>query len=249
MDKLYPKDHLIINERTNYCPGCSHGLIQKIIVEVIEDLGIRGDTIGVSPVGCGGTIHRNIDLDFVQAAHGRAPAVATGIKRVLPTKIVFTYQGDGDLFSIGTANIIHAAARAENITVFFVNNATFGMTGGQMAPTTLLGQKTTTSPTGRNSSTMGFPIRVCEILASLEGDSYIARIALNNPKNVRTAKKYIRNAFSNQINNNGFSLVEFLSICPTNLKMSPVQALTWLENNMIPYYKSGEIKKVKKQGE
>jgi len=248
MVKTYPRDNLIISEKTSYCPGCSHGLVQKILVEVIEELGIGEDTIGVSPVGCGGTIHRNIGLDFVQAAHGRAPAVATGVKRVLPKKVVFTYQGDGDLISIGTANIIHAAARGERITVFFINNATFGMTGGQMAPTTLVGQKTTTSPRGRNSSKMGFPIRVSEMLATFPGKLYIARIALNSPKNVRTAKKYIRKAFSNQINGNGFSMVEFLSICPTNLKLSPEQAISWLGKKMIPYYKLGEIKTVEEKG-
>jgi len=242
MVKIYPRNTWMINEKTSYCPGCSHGLIQKILAEVIEELDIGENTIGVSPVGCGGTIHRNLGLDFVQAAHGRAPAVATGIKRVLPEKVVFTYQGDGDLISIGTANIIHAAARGEKITVFFINNATFGMTGGQMAPTTLVGQKTTTSPRGRNPLTMGYPIRASEMLASFAGVSYIARIALNNPKNVRIAKKYIKKAFSNQIDGKAFSMVELLSICPTNLKLSPVEAIKWLENEMISYYKLGELK-------
>jgi 2-oxoglutarate/2-oxoacid ferredoxin oxidoreductase subunit beta len=248
MIKIYPKDKWMISEQTIYCPGCTHGLAQKLLVEIIEELGIGEDTIGVSPVGCGGTIHRNIGLDFVQAAHGRAPAVATGIKRVVPEKIVFTYQGDGDLISIGTANIIHAAARGERITVFMINNATFGMTGGQLAPTTLVGQKTKTSPKGRNASTMGFPIRVCEMLATLSGASYIARIALNNPKNIQIAKKYVKKAFDNQIKGNSFSMVEFLSICPTNLRLSPIQAIKWLETDMIPYYKLGEIKTIKEEG-
>lgn len=247
MTKIYPKDQLIISERTIYCPGCSHGVVQKLIAEVIEELGIAGDTIGVSPVGCGGTIHRNIGLDFVQAAHGRAPAVATGVKRVLPKNVVFAYQGDGDLISIGTSNVIHAAARGERITIFFINNAVFGMTGGQMAPTTLIGQKTTTTPEGRESRMAGFPIRVCELLSTLSGKSYIARAALNNPKNVRTAKKYIHSAFMHQMNEYGFSLVEFLSICPTNWGLSPEGAIDWVNKNMIPYYPLGEFKKIEEQ--
>ena len=241
MKKIYPNDRLMITKTNAYCPGCSHGLVQKLLVETIEELGIAEDSIGVSPIGCGGNIHRYIGIDFVQAAHGRAPAVATGIKRALPDKIVFTYQGDGDLISIGASNIIHAAARNEKITVFFVNNGVFGNTGGQMAPTTLIGQKTTTSPTGRDSNLTGFPIRVCEMLATFPGNSYIARTALNSPKSVKIAKRYIKKAFLNQMKGIGFSLVEFLSICPTHWKLSPLEAIDRVSNLLTEYYKLGEF--------
>ncbi|SMB95272.1 2-oxoglutarate ferredoxin oxidoreductase subunit beta [Thermanaeromonas toyohensis ToBE] len=227
---------------THYCPGCTHGIIHRLVAEVIDELGIQSKTVGVAAVGCSVLSHRYFNVDMQEAAHGRAPAVATGIKRVLPDRVVFTYQGDGDLASIGLSEIVHAAARGENITVIFVNNATYGMTGGQMAPTTLLGQKATTAPEGRLAQTAGYPIRICEMLATLTGPSYIARVAVSAPARVITAKRAIRKAFEAQIKGDGFSLVEVLSTCPINWGLSPVEALKWLEDNMIRYYPLGEFK-------
>lgn len=223
----------------HYCPGCTHGIAHRIIGEVMCEMGILEETIGVSPVGCAYNNYEYFSCDMVQAAHGRAPAVATGIKRSLPDKMVFTYQGDGDLASIGAAEILHAAARGEKICVFFINNAIYGMTSGQMAPTTLLGQVTTTSPFGRDADTRGYPINVSELLSGLPGAVYIERVALNNFKNIQTAKKAIAKAFRVQQNNLGFSMVEFLSTCPTNWGKEPVEALRWLEENMIPQYPLG----------
>lgn len=223
----------------HYCPGCTHGIAHRIIGEVMCEMGILEETIGVSPVGCAYNNYEYFSCDMVQAAHGRAPAVATGIKRSLPDKTVFTYQGDGDLASIGAAEILHAAARGEKICVFFINNAIYGMTSGQMAPTTLLGQVTTTSPFGRDADTRGYPINVSELLSGLPGAVYIERVALNNFKNIQTAKKAIAKAFRVQQNNLGFSMVEFLSTCPTNWGKEPVEALRWLEENMIPQYPLG----------
>ena len=224
---------------THYCPGCTHGIIHRLVAEAIDELGIQGETIGVSPVGCAVLAYNYFDLDMQEAAHGRAPAVATGIKRAHPDRIVFTYQGDGDLASIGAAEIVHAAMRSENITVIFVNNGIYGMTGGQMAPTTLIGQKTTTSPFGRQEEHCGKPIRISEMLAAIPGAKSIERVAVSSPAQVIKAKKAILKAFKNQVEGKGFSLVEVLSTCPTNWGLSPVEALKWLEENMIPYYPLG----------
>jgi len=231
-------------EPMHYCPGCGHGLIHRLTAEVIDELGIREKTIGVASVGCSVFAYQYFNLDMQQAAHGRAPAVATGIKRVLPDRVVFTYQGDGDLASIGLAEIVHAAARGEKITVIFVNNANYGMTGGQMAPTTLPGQKTTSSPGGRDVKQAGYPLRIGEMLSTLDGPAYLARVSVHNPAQIFKAKKAIRKAFETQISGLGFALVEVLSPCPTNWGLKPVEALQWLENNMVPYYPLGEYRSV-----
>lgn len=227
---------------SHYCPGCTHGVIHRLIAEVIDELGIREKTIGVAPVGCSVFIYNYFNIDFAEAAHGRAPAMATGIKRYLPDRVVFTYQGDGDLAAIGTAEIMHAAARGENITVVFVNNAIYGMTGGQMAPTTLPGMKTTSSPSGRDVELQGFPIRVCEVLSQLSGASYIVRRSVHDPGNINKTKKAIKTAFQAQLNQAGFSLVEVLSSCPTNWGMTPEKALAFVKEQMIPYYPLGDFK-------
>lgn len=226
----------------HYCPGCTHGIIHRLVAEAIDELGIEGRTIGVAPVGCAVMAYDYFTCDMVEAAHGRAPAVATGLKRALPENIIFTYQGDGDLASIGMAETVHSATRNENITVIFVNNAIYGMTGGQMAPTSLPGQVTQTSPYGRDVKTAGFPIRVCELLATLDGPEYIERVAVNNVKNVKNAKKAILKAFKNQVEGKGFSLIEVVSSCPTNWGMTPTAALEWIENKMLPYYPLGVYK-------
>ena len=226
----------------HYCPGCTHGIIHRLVAEAIDELGIEGRTIGVAPVGCAVMAYDYFTCDMVEAAHGRAPAVATGLKRALPENIIFTYQGDGDLASIGMAETVHSATRNENITVIFVNNAIYGMTGGQMAPTSLPGQVTQTSPYGRVVKTAGFPIRVCELLATLDGPEYIERVAVNNVKNVKNAKKAILKAFKNQVEGKGFSLIEVVSSCPTNWGMTPTAALEWVENKMLPYYPLGVYK-------
>ena len=227
---------------THYCPGCTHGIIHRLVAEAIDTLGIEGRTIGVAPVGCSVLAYNYFNLDMTVAAHGRAPAVATGLKRANPDSIVFTYQGDGDLASIGMAEAVHAAARNENITVIFVNNAVYGMTGGQMAPTSLPGQVTQTSPLGRDEALCGLPVKVCEMLAQLDGPEYIARVAANSVKNVLSAKKAIEKAFRNQVEGRGFSLVEVLSACPTNWGMTPADALKWMDSAMIPYYPRGVFK-------
>ena len=241
---VFEKPNALTENTLHYCPGCTHGIIHRLVAEVIDELGIEGKTIGVAPVGCSVMAYNYFTVDFVQAAHGRAPAVATGVKRSDPENIVFTYQGDGDLAAIGTAETVHAAARRENITVIFVNNAIYGMTGGQMAPTTLPGQVTQTSPYGRDTGTVGFPVKVCEMLSNVDGAAYLERVAVNNVKNIRNAKKAIKKAFQNQIDGKGFSLVEVLSTCPTNWGMSPEKALGWLEDNMIPYYPLGVYKDI-----
>jgi 2-oxoglutarate ferredoxin oxidoreductase subunit beta len=223
----------------SYCPGCHHGIIHRLVAEVIDELGISGKTLMVAPVGCSVFAYEFFDLDGTVAAHGRAPAVATGMKRALPNKIVFTYQGDGDLASIGTAEIVHAANRGENITTIFVNNAVYGMTGGQMAPTTLLGQKTTTSPYGRNAKDNGYPIKMSEMLATLEGSAYIERTMVTTPQNVIKTKAAIKKAFEVQIRGLGFSMVEVLSTCPTNWGMTPVESMKWLEDNMVKVFPLG----------
>ncbi len=228
---------------THYCPGCTHGIIHRLVGEVMEEMGILEDTVGVASVGCSVLSYEYFNCDMTQAAHGRAPAVATGLKRVLPEdRFVFTYQGDGDLASIGMAEIVHAAARGENITVIFVNNAIYGMTGGQMAPTSLVGQVTATTPAGRSTSVQGSPIRVSEMLATLDGSAYIERASVNSGPNIIKAKKAIRKAFETQKNKQGFSLVEVLSTCPTNWGMSPDEALGWVKDEMMPVYPLGVYK-------
>jgi len=239
---VFEKTKGLTDKPFHYCPGCTHGIIHRIIAEVMCEMGILDTTIGVSPVGCTYNNYEYFACDMVQAAHGRAPAVATGIKRVHPDKSVFTYQGDGDLASIGAAEILHAAARGEKISVFFVNNAIYGMTGGQMAPTTLLNQVTTTSPFGRDSSMQGYPMNVSELLSSLPGAVYIERVALNNFKNIQAAKKAVAKSFRVQQQGLGFSMVEFLSTCPTNWGKEPVESLRWLESDMMPQYPLGVYK-------
>jgi 2-oxoglutarate ferredoxin oxidoreductase subunit beta len=239
---VYQRPESLTDGSTHYCPGCTHGTAHRLIAEVIDEMGLSERMIGVASVGCSVFAYNYFDFDFVQAPHGRAPAMATGVKRVLPERIVMTYQGDGDLASIGMAEIVHAAARGENITVFFLNNANYGMTGGQMAPTTLPGQKTTSSVHGRDVETQGYPIRASELLATLDGASYVVRRSLHDPKNIRMAKKAIRTAFEVQVRGLGFSMVEFLSICPTNWGMTPVESLHWLEEKMVPYYPIGDYK-------
>ena len=239
---VFEKPKSLTDKSFHYCPGCTHGIIHRLVAEAIDDLGIEGIAIGVAPVGCAVMAYDYFACDMVEAAHGRAPAVATGLKRSLPENIIFTYQGDGDLASIGMAETVHAAARNENITVIFVNNAIYGMTGGQMAPTSLPGQITQTTPYGRDVKTVGYPVKVAELLSSLDGPEFIARVAVNSVKNVKNAKAVIRKAFENQVNNKGFSLVEVISACPTNWGMTPSKALKWVEDNMIPYYPLGIYK-------
>lgn len=227
---------------THYCPGCTHGIAHRLTAEVLEELGILERTIGVASVGCSVFAYNYIACDFVGAAHGRAPAVATGLKRVLPDRIIFTYQGDGDLASIGLGEVLHAAARGEQITVIFINNAIYGMTGGQMAPTSPPGMVTTSSPGGRDPQQTGYPVRVCELVAQMDGAAYAARRSLHNPAEIRRAKKALRTAFECQMNGRGFALVELLSTCPTNWGMTPVDALHWVEERMIPVFPLGEFK-------
>ena len=241
---VFDKPKALTDAPLHYCPGCTHGIIHRLVAEAIDELGILGDTIGVAPVGCAVMSYDYFSCDMIEAAHGRAPAVATGLKRARPENIVFTYQGDGDLASIGMAETVHAATRNENITGIFVNNAIYGMTGGQMAPTSLPGQVTQTSPYGRDVKTVGFPIKICELLSSLDGPEFIQRVAVNNVKNVLAAKKAIKKAFENQIQGKGFSLVEVISSCPTNWGMTPQKALDWAEENMIPYYPLGVYKDI-----
>ena len=244
---IYQKPHALEDISMHFCPGCTHGIVHRLVAEVIDEMGIEGDTIGICPVGCSVVSYDYFACDMIEAAHGRAPAVATGVKRSRPDKFVFTYQGDGDLASIGTAEIVHAAHRGEKITTIFINNAIYGMTGGQMAPTTLVGQKTTTSPYGRDKDHCGSPIRIAEMLATIEGSAYIERVAVNSPANIVRAKKAIKNAFECQLAGKGFSLVEVLSNCPTNWGMSPVESMEWLEKNMIPYYPLGVKKDITKE--
>ncbi len=239
---VYTRPDSLTDVSTHYCPGCTHGTAHRLIAEVIDEMGLKDRTIGVASVGCSVFAYNYFDTDFVQAPHGRAPAMATGVKRVYPDRMVFTYQGDGDLASIGMAEIVHAAARGENITVFFLNNTNYGMTGGQMAPTTLPGQVTTSSPNGRDVETQGYPIRTAEMLAKLDGASYVVRRSLHDPKNIRLAKKAIRTAIEVQMRGLGFSLVELLSICPTNWGKTPAEALQWLEEKMVAYYPIGDYK-------
>jgi 2-oxoglutarate ferredoxin oxidoreductase subunit beta len=239
---VYQRPKSLSDTPSHYCPGCTHGVAHRLIAEVMDEMSIREKTIGVAPVGCSVFAYNYFDCDFVEAAHGRAPAMATGIKRVLPDRVVFTYQGDGDLASIGMGEIMHAAARGENITVIFINNAIYGMTGGQMAPTTLPGQKTTSSPYGRDVEQMGFPVRMAEILSGLDGAGYVVRRSLHDPKNIRLAKKAVRIAFEAQLRGLGFSMVELLSTCPTNWGLPPLNALKWVEEHMVPVYPLEDFK-------
>ena len=240
---VFEKPKALADVQMHYCPGCTHGIVHRLVAEVIDELGIEGRTIGIAPVGCSVMAYNYFNCDMIEAAHGRAPAVATGVKRSDPeNNIVFTYQGDGDLASIGMAETVHAAARNENITIIFINNAIYGMTGGQMAPTSLPGQVTQTSPYGRDTDACGFPIRVCEMLATLDGPEYLERVTVNSVKAVKNAKKAIKKAFQNQVDGKGFSLVEVVSTCPTNWGMTPKKALEWIDEKMLPYYPLGVYK-------
>jgi len=236
MIKVYERPKSLVDTMTHYCPGCTHGIVHRLLAEVLDELGILDRTIGVSSVGCSVLSYQYFACDMQQAAHGRAPAVATGIKRVVPEGIVFTYQGDGDLASIGCAEIVHAAVRGENFTTIFVNNGIFGMTGGQMAPTTLPGQITTTTPYGRNAKTQGFPIKVCEMLATLNGPAFIARTSVHDNVNIVKTRKAIKKAFEYQINDKGFTLIEVLSTCPTNWGLTPKESMDKIANEIIQYF-------------
>jgi len=248
---VFKKPNALTDAPLHYCPGCTHGIIHRLVAEAIDELGILGKTVGVAPVGCAVMAYDYFACDMVEAAHGRAPAVATGLKRCMPDNIIFTYQGDGDLASIGMAETVHAATRNENITIIFVNNAIYGMTGGQMAPTSLPGQVTQTSPYGRDVKTVGYPVKVAEMLSALDAPYYIERVAVNNVKNIKNAKKAILKAFKNQTENKGFSLIEVVSTCPTNWGMTPENALKWVDEKMIPYYPLGvyKDKSVEEKGE
>lgn len=244
MAVVFKKSLGLTDKQTHYCPGCTHGIIHRLVAEVLEELDVLGDAVGVAPVGCSVLAYDYFNCDMQEASHGRAPAVATGIKRVHPDKVVFTYQGDGDLASIGTAEIVHAAARGEKFTTIFVNNAIYGMTGGQMAPTTLPGQKATTAQKGRDVNLQGSPIRMSEMLATLDRAVFVERVSVDTPANVRKAKKAIKKAFEVQLAGLGFGIVEVLSTCPTNWGLTPVDSLQWLRDNMMPYYPLGNIKDV-----
>ena len=240
MSVVFEKTKLLTDKQFHYCPGCNHGIIHRLVAEVIDEMNLDGKVIGVAPVGCSVFAYDYFNCDMYEAAHGRAPAVATGAKRVVgKDTLVFTYQGDGDLASIGTAEIVHAAHRGEKISTIFVNNAIYGMTGGQMAPTSLPGQITQASPYGRDVNTCGWPIRICELLATLEAPAYLERVTVNNVKNVKNAKRAIEKAFRYQVEGKGFSLIEVLSACPTNWGLTPQKALEWIDEKMIPYYPLG----------
>ena len=239
---VYTKTPVLTDTVMHYCPGCPHGTIHKVIAEVIDEMGIQDKAIGISPVGCAVLAYNYIDIDWEQAAHGRAPAMASAMKRLNPGKYVFTYQGDGDLASIGTAEIMHACNRGENIVIFFVNNAIYGMTGGQMAPTTLLGQKTSTTPYGRDAKLNGYPMKITELIAQLEGTCYVTRQSAHNPAAVRKLKKAVRKAFENSIMDKGTSFIEIVSTCNSGWKLTPVQANKWMEENMFPFYQLGDLK-------
>ena len=244
MKTLFARPESLQPARTHYCAGCGHGIVHRLIAECVDELGIRGQTVGVAPVGCAVLAYDYFNFDVTEAAHGRTPAVATGIKRVCPDRVVFTYQGDGDLAAIGTAEIVHAANRGENISVFFINNTVYGMTGGQMAPTTMLDQRTTTTPAGRDRSIHGSPIRVCELLATLDGSAYLERVALNTPAHVRKAKAAVRKAFEVQQAGAGLALVEFLSMCPTYWRMTPGDAVKHIDTVLTGVFPLGVVKDV-----
>jgi len=242
MAKIFKKPEALSDQHTHYCPGCTHGIIHRLIAEVIDEMGIRGRSVGIAPVGCAVLAYNYFTFDFQEAAHGRAPAMATGIKRVRPDLMVFTYQGDGDLASIGMGEIVHAANRGEKFVSIFVNNAVYGMTGGQMAPTTMPGQRTTTSPFGRNVEDSGMPIKVAELLSSLQTPGYITRQTVLKPKYIVRAKKAIKKAFTYQLEGRCFSLVEVVSTCPTNWGLTPHDAIQWAEDTLLSYYELGDYK-------
>ncbi len=242
---VYKKSSVLTDKALHYCPGCTHGVVHKLVAEVVEEMGIQEKTIGVSPVGCSVFLYDYIDIDWQEAAHGRAPALATGIKRLMPNKVVFTYQGDGDLAAIGTAETIHSCNRDENIVIIFINNGIYGMTGGQMAPTTLEGMKAATCPYGREHRQDGYPLKITELIAQLPGTAFVTRQACHTPAAVRKTKKVLKKAFENQINNKGTSFVEIVSTCNSGWKMSPVKANQWMEENMFPFYPLGDMKDIK----
>ena len=242
MAVVFQKPKALTDAVLHYCPGCTHGIIHRLVAEAIDELGVEGRTIGIAPVGCSVMAYDYFRCDMIEASHGRAPAVATGVKRSLPDRIVFTYQGDGDLASIGLCETVSTACRGENVTIIFINNAIYGMTGGQMAPTSLVGQVTQTSPYGRDAATQGLPIRICELLASLEAPAFLERVAVNGVANVRKAKKAIFNAFKCQVEGKGFSLVEVVSTCPTNWGLTPQKACEWVNEKMIPFYPLGNYR-------
>ena len=248
MAVVFEKPKALSDVPFHYCPGCTHGIVHRLVAETIDELGIEGNTVGVASVGCSVFSYNYFNCDMVQAAHGRAPAVATGLKRAIPENVIFTYQGDGDLAAIGMAETVHAATRGENITVIFINNAIYGMTGGQMAPTSLPGQVTQTSPYGRDVNTAGYPIRVCELLSTLSGTALAQRVTVDTVPHVREAKKAIKKGFENQINKRGYSIIEVVSTCPTNWGLSPKEAIGWLQENMLPYYPLGVYKDVTAEG-
>ena len=244
---VYQKPVLMNDNHMHYCPGCSHGVVHKLVAEVIAEMGLSDHAVGVSPVGCAVFAYNYIDIDWQEAAHGRAPAIATAIKRLWPDRLVFTYQGDGDLACIGTAETIHALNRGENITIIFINNAIYGMTGGQMAPTTLMGQKTSTCPYGRQADLHGYPLHITDIAATLEGTCYVSRQSVHSVAAIRKAKAAIRKAFQNSMEGRGSNLVEIVSTCSSGWKLSPVEANQWMTEHMFPYYPLGDLKDTGKE--
>lgn len=247
MEIVFQRPKSMADVNMHYCPGCGHGIVHRLIAETVDELDIEGQTIGIASVGCSVMNYDYFNFDMIQAPHGRAPAVATGAKRVLPDNVIFTYQGDGDLAAIGTAEIVHAATRGENLTVIFINNAIYGMTGGQMAPTSLPGQVTQTTPFGRDVNLAGYPIKVCELLSTLDGVTLAQRVSIDCVKNVNEAKRAIKKGFKNQINKQGFSIIEVISSCPTNWGMRPIDSLTWVRENMLKYYPLGIYKDTVKE--
>lgn len=247
MEIVFQRPESMADVNMHYCPGCGHGIVHRLIAETVDELDIEGQTIGIASVGCSVMNYDYFNFDIIQAPHGRAPAVATGAKRALPDNVIFTYQGDGDLAAIGTAEIVHAATRGENLTVIFINNAIYGMTGGQMAPTSLPGQVTQTTPFGRDVNVAGYPIKVCELLSTLDGVTLAQRVSIDCVKNVNEAKRAIKKGFKNQINNQGFSIIEVISSCPTNWGMRPIDSLTWVRENMLKYYPLGIYKDTVKE--
>lgn len=241
MQKVFERPKALADVPFSYCPGCLHSVTHRLIAEAIDEMGLLEKTVGVCPVGCAVFMYDYMECDMIEASHGRAPAVATGVKRMLPDSFVFTYQGDGDLAAIGMAETVHSAARGENISVIFINNGTYGMTGGQMAPTTMIGERATTCPLGRDPKTAGYPIKVCELLSSLDGPSYITRVAPVTPAGLNKTKMAIKKAFQKQLDGKGFSLVEVLSNCPTQWRMTPIETFKWIEEKVIPYYPLGEF--------
>lgn len=244
MAKVFQKSKFLTDAVLHYCPGCGHGIVHRLVAEALDDIQAEGHVIGIAPVGCAVFAYNYFNCDMIEASHGRAPAVATAVKRVNPENIVFAYQGDGDLASIGLCETVHAAARGENVTIIFINNAIYGMTGGQMAPTTLIGQKTTTSPLGRDPQVNGNPIKICEMLATLDGSAYIERVSICDTPHILSAKKAIRKAFQNQVDKKGFSLVEVLCNCPTNWGMTPQQSMEYVKNDMTKIFPLGVFKEV-----